>query len=554
MHLLRNTVGRRLPMFFFPLLLAGLLPLAPAHADVRAQIFEMFDDINEGLTPVALPTEPHARDTLGLFYGKRNYEPAWANYEAITPVLAEIGASELEGLDPEDYHYSVLKSLEAEYFQARGQRVKDRLHAAFDILLTDAVLLYARHLQEGKSDPARVEPTWNFARVDFTPAATAQRVQDAVEAGEVLEKLESFKPRVRVYRLAKGELARYRDIDARYEFSPIPDNTVLRPGMQHENVAALRTALARLGYPVADAPDTKLFDDELEAAVKDFQSLHTLDADGIVGRGTFRELNVPYEDRVDQLRLNLDRLRWVRNDISDHMVIVNIAGFELYYFRDDQLFWETGVMVGKIKHQTPIFRHDITYLEFNPTWTVPRSIIGRSLYPKFSADPSYVAEHNFKLYNSDGVEVDPMSLDWSQYSRNRFPFRVVQQPGPNNALGRVKFMFPNKYAIYLHDTPSRALFSRTSRAFSSGCIRVRDPLYFAELLLADEAGWDRARIDATIEEAKRRVVRLSEPVDVMLMYWTTSPTSDGRIQYHQDIYNRDPRTLALLDEEPSWHD
>jgi murein L,D-transpeptidase YcbB/YkuD len=527
-----------------------ITPFAPAWADVQAHIFDIFDSLHQGEQPYGITGGLYAADTLNLLYSERGYEPAWASYDAITPVLAELSASRDEGLDPEDYHYSVLKSLESEYVSAADQGRRDHLRATFDVLLSDAVLLYGRHLQEGKVDPGRVEPTWNFSRPDFDPETTVKRVQEALAEGNVVERLEAFKPKMRVYGLLKSELARYRELDTRYDFTAVPMDTVLRPGMRHDNVIALRTQLARLGYQADATDDGALYDDELAASVRDFQRMHTLDPDGIVGKGTFRELNTPYADRVDQLRLNLDRLRWIRNDVTDQMVIVNIPGFELYYIRDNNLDWETGVMVGKIKHQTPIFRHEITYLEFNPTWTVPRSIIRRSLFPKFNANPDYLRSANYKLYNTDGVEVDPFTLDWSQYSANRFPFRVVQQPGPDNALGRVKFMFPNEYAIYLHDTPARSLFSRSSRAFSSGCIRVQDPMQLAERLLADEQGWDRSRIDATVEDGNRRVVRLGSPVEVMLMYWTASPTPDDRIQLHPDIYDRDARTLALLDEHP----
>ena len=527
-----------------------IAPCAATQADVRAQIFDIFDSLHQGEPPHGLEEGLYASDTLSLLYNRRNYEAAWASYEQIKPVLAELAASYEEGLDPDDYHYSVLKSLESEYASAFDEETRDRLRATFDVLLTDGVLLYGRHLLEGKVDPGEVEPTWNFSRVDFDPETTVRRVEDALAGGNVAERLREFKPSMRAYALARDELARYRELDRLYEFAVVPADTVLRPGMRHDNVVALRTQLARLGYPVEDVEDGTLYDDDLVAVVRDFQHMHTLDADGIVGKGSFRELNTPYSSRVDQLRLNLDRLRWIRNDITDQMVIVNIAGFEVYYFQDNALAWESDVMVGTIKHQTPIFRHQITYLEFNPTWTVPQSIIRRSLFPKFNGNPEYIRSAGYKLYDRDGNEVDPFALDWSRYSANRFPFRVVQQPGPNNALGRVKFMFPNQYAIYLHDTPARALFSRTSRAFSAGCIRVRHPLQFAELLLADESGWNRARIDATLEEGQRQVVRLGSPVEVMLMYWTASPTPDGRIQLHPDIYDRDTRSLALLNESP----
>jgi murein L,D-transpeptidase YcbB/YkuD len=539
--------GSRICAFAWLLLAGGL-----AMASPRDEIFGIFDTIHQGEQPHVLPEPVRASATLGLFYDMRNYEPAWPTYDDIQRILAELAASEKEGLNPDDYHYSTLKSLEAEYFATREGGEKDRLHAAFDVLLSDGVLLYARHLQEGKVDPARVESTWNFARRDFEADRVAAALAEAIQQGDVVERLNGFKPGLRFYGLMKEELARYRDLDRRYDTLTLPEDTVLKPGMRHGNVSILREQLSRLGYDAANAPDPDLFDEGLKNAVMRFQQRHSLDADGVVGRNSFRELNTSYARRVDQLRLNLDRVRWVQDSLADELVIVNIPGFELYLFRDAVLAWQTDVMVGTIRTQTPIFRADMSYLEFNPTWTVPRSIIGRSLYGKFSADPAYIAEHNYTLYDRDGVAVDPAAIDWSGTSRNRFPYRVVQQPGPGNALGRVKFMFPNKYAVYLHDTPSRALFSRTARAFSAGCVRVRDPLHFADLLLADESGWNRERIDEVVESARRTVVRFSDPIDVMLMYWTTSPDPDSGIQFHPDIYNRDAKSLALLEETPRW--
>lgn len=532
----------------FILSLGITLHTSGTRADVRDEIFEIFDSIHEGMIPREIPEGLSAIEALDLLYSGRNYQPAWSSYEEILPVLAALEASYLDGLNPDDYHYSALKALEADYFQSREQNTRDRLRAAFDILLSDGVMLLASHLEDGKVDPSRIEQTWNYTSSPLTPAEIAAAVQAAIDAEEVVQRLDAFRPPLRVYRLLKEELAHYRELAARHEFSQLPSDVVLRPGMQHPNVTRLRAQLEQRGYEVAGAPEPALYDGALVAAVKDFQRLHTLDVDGIVGRGTFRELNTSYSDRVEQIRLNLDRVRWVGSDLTAQMVIVNIAGFELYYFEDQALSWESGVMVGKIRHQTPIFRKNMTYLEFNPTWTVPRGILRRSLYPKFSADPNYVSENNYVLYDSHGAAIDPLSLDWSQYSRNRFPFRVVQQPGPNNALGQVKFMFPNQYAIYVHDTPARSLFSRTSRAFSSGCIRVRDPMMLAELLLKNEDGWDRAKIDATVEGGERTVVRLGRPVNVILMYWTASPTTDGRIQLHPDLYGKDPASLALLNE------
>jgi murein L,D-transpeptidase YcbB/YkuD len=316
----------------------------------------------------------------------------------------------------------------------------------------------------------------------------------------------------------------------------------------------LRAKLQKMGYSLVSADvDRDLFDDQLKAAVIEFQTMHSLDADGVVGNNSFTELNKSYGERIDQIRINLDRVRWVNESAGSDMIVVNVAGFELYLFQDRELAWETDVMVGTIKHETPLFQSRMKYMVFNPTWTIPNGIKRRSTFPKFSQDPNYPIEHNYKIYDTDGEEVDPLSIDYSQYSAGRFPFRVVQQPGPENALGRVKFIFANKYAVYLHDTPSRQLFARSSRAFSSGCIRVQHPLQFAELLLDDDQKWSRAEIDKVIEGGEQKVVHLKEPMHVMLMYWTASPNIEGQIKFNADVYNRDARTIAALKEKPRWN-
>jgi murein L,D-transpeptidase YcbB/YkuD len=286
----------------------------------------------------------------------------------------------------------------------------------------------------------------------------------------------------------------------------------------------------------------------LAEAVRQFQHDHGIDVDGVVGKQSFDFLNMSHQKRVDSLRVNMDRLRWIARDVSDDYVVVNIAGFELYYIRNHDLVWETPVMTGTVRHQTPVFTKRLKYLEFNPTWTVPRSIIGRSLLPKFRANPQYVLDNDYVLYDRQGQAVDPHSIDWQAYNISNFPYRVGQQPGEKNALGRVKFIFPNEYAIYLHDTPSRALFYRNARAFSSGCVRVKNPLKFAEMLLDDPEEWPLDQVEALVasREPQQRVF-MERDVDIMLMYWTTSPTSGGQLQFHSDVYGKDLAALADLD-------
>jgi murein L,D-transpeptidase YcbB/YkuD len=323
---------------------------------------------------------------------------------------------------------------------------------------------------------------------------------------------------------------------------------VLKPGQNHPNVRVLRSRLKQLSYLLPNSPETEYFDDQLEAATRLFQKDNGIDSDGVVGKQSYEVLNMTFQARVDRLRVNMDRYRWIRQEVGQEVIVVNIAGYELYYLRDGQLRWETPVMVGTIDTRTPIFQAQLRYLEFNPTWNVPRSIVQRSLFGKFAANPQYVVDKGYRLYDSNGAVVDPLSVNWSNYSSRSFPYRVVQMPGPDNAMGQVKFMFPNRHAVYLHDTPSKALFSRTQRAFSAGCIRVENPLDFAEALLDDPAQWSGDRIQQLVDGGEpQQVVRIQRQINVMLMYWTVSPTVSSRIQFHPDVYQLDAAALAALD-------
>lgn len=522
-----------------------------ALADVSDEIRNINQALSMAEQPHDLPDTVIAAPVLPVFYQSRDYQPAWRDPDQVRDILQLLAESRLEGLEPEDYHYSVVKNL-FDSWDPKEQR-SDRRRARFDVLLTDGLLLYYRHLVEGKVDPGKMEASWNYSRRDFDPRTVNEGLTRAIGQNTVREEIQLVTPDMPFYHQMKASLARYRKIAAEYPFEALDDSKTLRPGDDDPTISGLRRRLRELGY--FDDPSTSTaFDDPLAEAVKLYQASHGLDADGILGRQSWAQLNVPYDKRVEQLRINLDRLRWIREDRSDDFIVVNIAGFELYHMLDGQLNWTSDVMVGKVKTQTPMFHSRMSYLVLNPTWTVPRSIIRRSLWGKFSADPGYVNSHNFHLYDSDGKLVDPLGLDWSQYSAGRFPFRVVQQPGPSNALGQVKFMFPNQHAIYLHDTPSRQLFSQTARAFSSGCIRVKDPLELARILLEPNGDWDKAAIEAKIEEGGLQNVHLKKPVDVLLMYWTTSPMMGQaeRVNFHLDIYDRDPAVMEALKQPPVW--
>ena len=230
-------------------------------------------------------------------------------------------------------------------------------------------------------------------------------------------------------------------------------------------------------------------------------------------------------------------------------VIVNIAGFRVALVRNGEVVWSARVQAGKTYRKTPVFKGRIKYVEFNPTWTVPPTVLSEDVLPAIRRDPSYLRNKNMSVIDRNGKVVQPASIDWDATREGGFPYSIRQEPGPHNALGRVKFIFPNKHFVFLHDTPSKSLFARTERAFSSGCIRVQNPFELAELLLEDEQGWDMAKIQKVLDSKQTQRVFPSDPLEVLLLYWTVDVAQPGTVRFLQDVYDRDRAVLDGLDEE-----
>lgn len=481
---------------------------------------------------------------LPEFYERRGFRPAWQS-RTIDQLFRAIADAEGDGLDPRDYHQQLLTGLRDEL--AAKQPPDTALLADYDLLLTDAVIRLGYHLMFGKVDPERIDANWNMARVlrGFEPAVEIQR---ALDANDVYGALEREKPSHPFYTGLKRELARYRTIEAAGGWPVVSPGATLRIGSVDARVPVLRRRLQATGDLAAggDATST-LYDSTLAAAVRGFQARTGAADDGVLGDGTRAALNVVVRDRIQQMRLNLERGRWVLHDLDSTFVAVNIAGYNVAYVRGGRTVWRSRAVVGLPFRRTPVFRDSIRYLDFNPTWTVPPGILARDMLPRLKRGGVRALPEGMRVLNRSGRVVNASGINWSSYSASSFPYTLRQDPGPANALGRVKFMFPNKYLVYLHDTPSRELFDESARAFSSGCIRIERPFELADLLLADRK-WNSDSTARVLATGRTRTVNLSRPVPVLLLYWTAWVDDQGHVNFRPDIYGRDTRLARALDE------
>ncbi len=486
-------------------------------------------------------------DIVATLFEDRDFAPAWADGARLDHLIAALRDVELDGLDPADYHYAALQALRTELRSPAGLPTAEQ--ADLELLATDAMALALFHLYGGKVDPVKLSTQWNYpSRPPRTPGAR-ELLTRAIDTGRIVETFIEVRPEHIWYRRGRDQLREYRRIAANGGWPDVPDGPTLKPGMSDPRVPVLRRRLEITGdLGAGRITEPELFDPALETAVKRFQTRHGMTPDGTVGAATRAAMNVPVGARIDQLRVNLERGRWVLHEIKGEFVLVDVAGFDVAYFRNDEPIWTSKVVVGRPYRATPVFRSEITYVVLNPTWTIPPGILANDTLPAIKRDPGYLAKNRIRVIDSRGQEVSPSSVDWSRY-RNSIPYQLRQDPGPNNSLGLVKIMFPNPYLVYLHDSPAKSLYDRDERAFSSGCIRVARPFELTELVLNDPAQWNTAAIQSVIAGGKTRTVNLAKPVPVFILYWTAQPTPDGQILFRSDVYNRDKPTLAALDSD-----
>ncbi len=499
-------------------------------------------------------------DVLPDFYRARDFRPAWTdNGRVLADASAFLDALRLvaeDGLDPENYHLATLEAMLTEINAAKakqGGSVRPEALADLEMLLTDAFLLCGSHLVHGQVNPETIQSEW-FVKGRYEDLAAA--LEKGLAANDIPGALDSLRPGHAVYKGLRKALRDYRALAEAGGWPGFPPGPRLVKGDRDARVEALRKTLAARGDLVVAEEDghPDLFDDGLERSVKAFQRRHGLEPDGVVGAETAIALNVPVAERLAQIRANLERWRWVTQDLGERYILVNVADFRVEVVEAGREVLVMPAIVGRAYRQTPEFSGRMSYIEINPTWTVPPKLAREDILPKVRKNPGYLKETGIRVFSDwrEGApEIDPGAVDWSQVKAERLSYMFRQDPGPHNSLGRIKFMFPNKFDVYLHDTPERGLFSRAVRDFSSGCIRIERPLELAEYVLRDDPEWTREKILAAIERRETRVVNLRNPLGVHLLYWTAWLADDGRVQFREDIYLRDAALYRALEQHAS---
>jgi murein L,D-transpeptidase YcbB/YkuD len=499
-------------------------------------------------------------DLIPMFYQSRQFAPVWIDDHGEKPTVSAliraISSCDDDGLNPLDYHLPAINALlenqktaPAPFSQAEVNRVAD-----LDLLLTDAYLLLSSHLSAGRVNPETLHSDWLLPERSID---MMEILSSADTESQLTKALENLRPAHAGYTGLKKALATLRQEEKHGSWPRIQPGETLRPGAQDPRVAVLRDRLmmSRDLSNRQTGKDANRFEPQLVQAVVRFQKRHGLKPDGVVGARTLEALNVSLGQRIRQVQLNMERWRWMPHDLGTRYIVVNIADFNLRVVENHQTVLEMKVVVGRPARRTPVFSAMMTYMVINPYWTVPRTIAIEDILPKLKAQGgTYLSEQNMEVFDGwarDGRPIDPKNVNWSAYNKGRFPFRLRQDPGPKNALGQIKFMFPNKFDVYLHDTPNRSPFSREQRDVSSGCIRVENAVALAAYLLKNDKSWPLERLKSEMETHQRQVIHIPRPIALHLLYLTAWVDEAGILEFREDIYRRDIDLNRALKQRPT---
>ena len=473
------------------------------------------------------------------FYKNRNYALAW--FDKNKPVkhaallLERLNNVQDDGLIIEHYSFNEINKLKE--LINKNNLTEEQIKQT-ELMLTNLYFHYARHLNLGLLQPKDVGFNWNIREKSHNLVHVLEEIL-ADNGNDPFRRLE---PQHKMYRQLKNELKRYRKIEENGGWPVITGIKVLKIGEEHIQVPKIRERLVITG-DLSNNNQSNIYDEELALAVKRFQVRHGLKIDSIFGPQTMGAMNIPVQDRIKQIIVNMERYRWVPDDLGNPHIVVNIPAFELYVREDEKQVLQMKVITGRSVTSTVLFSDSIEYIEMSPYWNVPRSIATKEILPKAKKNRNYITANNFEVLSGSGV-VNPRKINWYRYNASNFPYQIRQKPGPTNSLGTIKFIFPNQYNIYLHDTPAKHLFNEAERDFSHGCIRVEKPLELAKYLLRNNPDWDEQKIEAHRKLSTPERVYLDKKVPVYIMYFTAFVDQEGRMNFREDIYKHDDDIVA----------
>ncbi len=538
-------------LFFPPFIWAYQLPQTSIQDMIRLRLEADMPGESLSIRDQSLfaPGEIHR------FYGNRAFREVWSVQGKLTELAYELRfeilQSQFDGLNPGDYHLGAInaffETLEANQQKKSVSNLADL--SDLDMLLTDAFFHLASDLERGKVNPQKLKSIW-----EITPKkpkiAYEELLAEALEKEQVRKSLEKLYPNFVMYRKGREvirDLDEHRKVDT-LDWKAVRIDKTVKIGDAHNGVPALRERLVFWNYLEPYHPqEPKKYDSLMFKAVQKFQQQNGMELDGALGKLTVSALNQSPVALMDKASVNMERLRWLPDTLRDaEMILVNIANYQLDYLVKLDTVFSARVIVGKQYHASPIFAAAMKYIVFGPYWNVPNSIARNEIIPAIRKDPDYLNKKNMEVVTYAGKLVDPASVDWSPSGAKSFPYMIRQRPGGDNSLGQVKFMFPNKHSVYIHDTPSRSLFAREDRALSHGCIRIQNPEKFAKILLAENPSWTDEKIRVAMNQTKEQIVNLNRPVPVVLLYLTFWADSRGQGHFRPDIYDRDAEVLELL--------
>ncbi len=478
-------------------------------------------------------TRLRSQPLLKKLYKSRDYQSIWTQASGLNHhgllLFMYLRQADEHGLEPEEYHASLLSLCLNSLLM---QHCDD---ADLELLLSDAYLRYSTHLNRGRFSAAKTDRNWFI--VDKQAWKPVERLQQALATDSLPQLFKQLAPTHPQYAKLKALLKQYRQLAEDSLWPLLPEAPKLAVGNRHAALSLVYQRLwksgdLRVGY--CPEADLELFDNHLQQAVQHFQQRHGLKADGVIGPLTRKMLNHTLDARIEQIRWNLERWRWLPEDLGKNYISVNAAGFALELIQNGKKTHEMPVIVGREDRQTPSFTAQMSYLVLNPNWNVPYNIAVKDILPKLRQDSTYLKRKNMSLSQGNSM-IDGRFVNWNNFNQSHFPFRISQLPGSDNALGTIKFMFPNNFDIYLHDTPSRSLFSKSQRTFSSGCVRVAEPHELAQNLL----GWSDKKLQAALRTGKTQTVTLEKHLPVYILYWTVWVDDENNVQFRPDVYQRD---------------